>query len=201
MLLCCTQSPVLQTCTNNGQSGRDFKKLKWGWNLLLWPHAQASGQFAGCQVRSEIFIRRVMRSESSARREDRRTLRQIYSPWYRPPLVVSPSLQGPKAVNGTEPFIAYPELKSIKHMLHPVNILMLMDASQNGGELSQSSGRALTGNCPRSDLRQRNQRLSPLHSPLVFGRSGLVGPPLCGGSAPATPPLLQHPSSTGCRHW
>ena len=28
------------------------------------------------------------------------------------------------------------------------------------------------------------------------GRSGLVGPPLCGGSAPATPPLLQHASST-----
>ena len=26
---------------------------------------------------------------------------------------------------------------------------------------------------------------------LAFGRSGLFGPPLCGGSAPATPPLLQ----------
>ena len=35
--------------------------------------------------------------------------------------------------------------------------------------------------------------LSPHSSPLSprsFGRSGLVGPPLCGGSAPATPPLL-----------
>ena len=38
--------------------------------------------------------------------------------------------------------------------------------------------------------------LSPLSSLLAFGRSGLVGPPLCGGSAPATPPLLQHASST-----
>ena len=30
--------------------------------------------------------------------------------------------------------------------------------------------------------------LSPLHSLFAFGRSGLFGPPLCGGSAPATPP-------------
>ncbi len=201
MLLCCTQSPVLQTCTNNGQSGRDFRKLKWGWNLLLWPNAQASGQFAACQLRSDIFIRRVMRSEVSARREHRRTLRQIYSPWYRTPLVLFPFVQGPKAAYGTEPISSYSELQSIKHMLHPVNIFMLMDASQSGGELSQSSGRALTRTCPRSDLRQRNQQLSPLHSLLAFGRSGLFGPPLCGGSAPATPPLLQHPSSTGCRHW
>ena len=130
MLLCCTQSPVLQTCTNNSQSGRDFRKLKWGWNLLLWPNAQASGHFAGCQVRSKIFIRRVMRSELSARREHRRTLRQIYSPWYRPPLVMSPFVQGPKAANGTEPISTYPELKSIKHMLHHVNILMLTKAIQ-----------------------------------------------------------------------
>ena len=36
--------------------------------------------------------------------------------------------------------------------------------------------------------------LSP--NPCFSGRSGLVGPPLCGGSAPATPPLLQHASST-----
>ena len=33
--------------------------------------------------------------------------------------------------------------------------------------------------------------LSSLYSLLAFGRSGLFGPPLCGGSAPATPPLLQ----------
>ena len=38
-------------------------------------------------------------------------------------------------------------------------------------------------------------------SPRFSGRSGLFGPPLCGGSAPATPPLLQHASSTWCRHW
>ena len=31
--------------------------------------------------------------------------------------------------------------------------------------------------------------LTPLYSLLAFGRSGLFGPPLCGGSAPATPPL------------
>ena len=31
--------------------------------------------------------------------------------------------------------------------------------------------------------------LTPLPSLLAFGRSGLFGPPLCGGSAPATPPL------------
>ena len=30
--------------------------------------------------------------------------------------------------------------------------------------------------------------LTSLYSLLAFGRSGLVGPPLCGGSAPATPP-------------
>ena len=40
--------------------------------------------------------------------------------------------------------------------------------------------------------------LTPLPSLLAFGRSGLFGPPLCGGSAPATPPLLQHASSTWC---
>ena len=34
--------------------------------------------------------------------------------------------------------------------------------------------------------------LTSLYSLLAFGRSGLFGPPLCGGSAPATPPLL-HP--------
>ena len=33
--------------------------------------------------------------------------------------------------------------------------------------------------------------LTSLYSLLAFGRSGLFGPPLCGGSAPATPPLLQ----------
>ena len=30
--------------------------------------------------------------------------------------------------------------------------------------------------------------LTSLYSLLALGRSGLVGPPLCGGSAPATPP-------------
>ena len=30
---------------------------------------------------------------------------------------------------------------------------------------------------------------------LVFGRSGLFGPPWCGGSAPATPPLLKPPAA------
>ena len=62
---------------------------------------------------------------------------------------------------------------------------------KNWGELLQSSRRALTRTCPRSDLRQRNQQLSllsPFPSLLAFGRSGLFGPPLCGGSAPATPP-------------
>ena len=33
------------------------------------------------------------------------------------------------------------------------------------------------------------------------GRSGLFGPPLCGGSAPATPPLLQHASPACWLHW
>ena len=32
--------------------------------------------------------------------------------------------------------------------------------------------------------------LTPLPSLLAFGRSGLFGPPLCGGSAPATPPQM-----------
>ena len=41
------------------------------------------------------------------------------------------------------------------------------------------------------------------HWPLItdycsFGRSGLFGPPLCGGSAPATPPLLQPPPHRVC---
>ena len=38
--------------------------------------------------------------------------------------------------------------------------------------------------------------LSTLSS--LFGRSGLFGPPLCGGSAPATPPLLQPPPHRVC---
>ena len=48
---------------------------------------------------------------------------------------------------------------------------------------------------PRHRTRQSRGHLSllsPLHSLLSSGRSGLFGPPLCGGSAPATPPLLQH---------
>ena len=40
--------------------------------------------------------------------------------------------------------------------------------------------------------------LTPLPSLLAFGRSGLFGPPLCGGSAPATPPLLQPPPHRVC---
>ena len=40
--------------------------------------------------------------------------------------------------------------------------------------------------------------LTPLYSLLAFGRSGLFGPPLCGGSAPATPPLLQPPPHRVC---
>ena len=36
---------------------------------------------------------------------------------------------------------------------------------------------------------------TPLPSLLAFGRSGLFGPPLCGGSAPATPPLLKPPAA------
>ena len=75
-------------------------------------------------------------------------------------------------------------------------------ASQNGGELSQSSGRDQAMATPRSILRQPERRLRLLTTDFCsFGRSGLVGPPLCGGSAPATPPLLQHASPTGCRHW
>ena len=38
--------------------------------------------------------------------------------------------------------------------------------------------------------------LTPLPSLLAFGRSGLFGPPLCGGSAPATPPLLKPPAAS-----
>ena len=48
----------------------------------------------------------------------------------------------------------------------------------------------------QSNLQHRkpcHSLLTPLHSLLAFGRSGLFGPPLCGGSAPATPPLLLAP--------
>ena len=58
---------------------------------------------------------------------------------------------------------------------------MTANASPNDGPDSESEALSLS---------------SPLPSLLAFGRSGLVGPPLCGGSAPATPPLLQHASST-----
>ena len=42
--------------------------------------------------------------------------------------------------------------------------------------------------CPKALMIQHGERCFSL---LAFGRSGLFGPPLCGGSAPATPPLLQ----------
>ena len=64
-----------------------------------------------------------------------------------------------------------------------------MGASQKVGELSCTLGDRPTIAAPRSTLRQKKRRLSPLPSLPAFGRSGLVGPPLCGGSAPATPPL------------
>ena len=76
-------------------------------------------------------------------------------------------------------------------------------ASQNGGEQSHTSGGnqatvSLLSNCLQ--MKWCFSLLTPLPSLLAFGRSGLFGPPLCGGSAPATPPLLQHAWSTGCRY-
>jgi len=72
-------------------------------------------------------------------------------------------------------------------------------ASQNGSELPHASGRSGSPTISRSTLSQKKRQfslLTPLHSLLAL----LGGPPLCGGSAPATPPLLQHPKSTGCRY-
>ena len=50
-----------------------------------------------------------------------------------------------------------------------------------------------------------DRRLSPFTNPwppaprpCSSGRSGLFGPPLCGGSAPATPPLLHPPPQPVC---
>ena len=66
-------------------------------------------------------------------------------------------------------------------------------ASKTGGKLSFSSGSNQTADSSHSGFsltKRLYSLLSPLHSLLAFGRSGLVGPPLCGGSAPATPPLL-----------
>ena len=39
----------------------------------------------------------------------------------------------------------------------------------------------------------------PAPNPCSSGRSGLFGPPLCGGSAPATPPLLKPPAAASVR--
>ena len=51
-----------------------------------------------------------------------------------------------------------------------------------------------------------DRRLSPFTNPwpptprpCSSGRSGLFGPPLCGGSAPATPPLLKPPAAASVR--
>ena len=51
---------------------------------------------------------------------------------------------------------------------------------------SQGSGSAVTNPWPQAP------------NPCFSGRSGLVGPPLCGGSAPATPPLLNPPPQPVC---
>ena len=64
-------------------------------------------------------------------------------------------------------------------------------ASQNRSEPPYTSGSISATPVSRSPLSQRKRQfslLTPLHSLLAFGRSGLFGPPLCGGSAPATPP-------------
>ena len=73
---------------------------------------------------------------------------------------------------------------------------------QDGGTLSQNLGNVYTGQFTIFSLQTKRRRslLTPLLSLLAFGRSGLFGPPLCGGSAPATPPLLQHASPTWCRY-
>ena len=49
-----------------------------------------------------------------------------------------------------------------------------------------------------TDLHSCFSLLTPLYSLLAVGRSGLFGPPLCGGSAPATPPLLKPPPQRVC---
>ena len=46
-------------------------------------------------------------------------------------------------------------------------------------------------------MKWRFSLLTALPSLLAFGRSGLFGPPLCGGSAPATPPANNMPRRPG----
>ena len=62
-------------------------------------------------------------------------------------------------------------------------------ASQNGGEQSHSSG----GNQATVRSLSNCLQMKWCFSLLSFGRSGLFGPPLCGGSAPATPPANNMP--------
>ena len=79
------------------------------------------------------------------------------------------------------------------------NLLFSLGASQNGRELPHASGRCGFPTISRSTPNQTIRLLCQLTTDYCFsGRSGLFGPPLCGGSAPATPPLLQHASPTWC---